>query len=147
MYEEIKQPNQKERNLARVKIEGKIITIAEGQSFLDDRHIVYLLGPMDNNTVDVFEELPNEVGYEAQSGGYLSCVEVKGDLVADRKFLIHALDSKNMKSHLEKIFALSGNDTPIKVTIEYDKSRALPYDYIGLVREVMGDTEVDDLSK
>ncbi len=147
MYE--KQPEQlgpKERNLARIKIEGSLITIAEGQSFFDDRNNIYLLGPM-NNKIDIFEELPNDMKYKAQSGGYLSCIEIKGDLVADRKFLIHALDSKNMRSHLEKIFSLSANETPIKVTIEYDKSRVQNYDYPNLIKEIMGDTDVEDISQ
>ncbi len=146
MYEEIRQPDRKERNLARVKIEGDVITIAEGQSFFDGGQNVFLIGPMDNG-IDVFEELENDMGYEAQSGGYLSCIEVKGEFVDGRKFLIHALDGRNMKAHLDKILVLSGNETPLKVTLEYDKTRALPENYTKIVKNIMEDIDVEDISQ
>ncbi|HRH30561.1 MAG TPA: hypothetical protein PK886_00645, partial [Candidatus Paceibacterota bacterium] len=83
------QINYMERNLNKVKIEGNVISIGEGQSSYQDIFTIHLLGPTNNSQViGVFEEIENDKNYEINSGGYISCVEIAGSFDINKKFLI-----------------------------------------------------------
>lgn len=119
------QINYMEKNLNKVKIEGNVISIGEGQASYQDVFTIYLLGPTDRSrTVDVFREIENSKNYEVASGGYLSCAEITGNFDINKKFLIHSLDAVNFKNHIAKILNLAEETIPERILIKADPSRA-----------------------
>lgn len=114
-----------EENLVKVKIEGNNITLGEGQASYQDVFNTYLIGPKSSQgDVDIFEELENlRTPYKVLSGGYLSCTEVTGSFSIKHSFFVHAVDSRNLKAHLEKIFELA-EEKPETIVVKMDDSRA-----------------------
>ena len=133
-----------EENKEKVKIKGHTITLAEGQSAFDNGKDTFLLGPLDNSQIDVFQTLEDENGFDLKSEGYFACAEVKGSTDDGQQFLIHALDHLRIREHMEKILALPDAEQPTHITIRLDQERANESSYKRIAKEIFPeDAEVE----
>lgn len=137
-----------EKNLEKLKIEGKNILLGEDQSGYQDVSNVYLLGLKNTfRDIGVFKKLPN-MGYEMESHGLLSCVEIIGEINPIKKFVIHARDTRMLKKHLVEIQKLSENEIPEKIILKLDfANKEYKQEYLQAFKTIWGDKieiEIDE---